>query len=604
MIPVSEISRRLAERALTVCLMLLPGGREQRAEFVCGGITGGEGDSLKVHLSGSHAGHWKDWAIPEHHGDLLDLWAITKNISPGDALREAKTYLGITDPVPVHRKTYSKPPERKEVPLNPIGRAFTYLTEKRRLTKATLDAFRICPFTGETPAIVFPSYSPDGELVNRSYRTLEDKKRVWQDKDCAPSLFGWQALPREAFDNRTVLLSEGQIDAMTWHQWGIPSLSIPSGSGQTWIEYDWDNLALFDKIYIAFDTDGAGRENAEKAIKRLGTHRCFIVATGKHKDANDALKAGVEAEEARSWIAAAKHPKVSGLIVANDLRERLLAEIAEKPKPFTLGFFDKDWRFQHGLYFRSGEVTLWTGVSHAGKSTFLNFLVLGVLAQNVPVFIGSLEVKPETTLRKLATATLSTLGMKRDATGFNSWLVQFGDLLVFADVVGFIEQDRLFEMMRFAFSRFGVQHFVIDSMMRIAGLEEDFPSQGVFMNRLQEFVKDTGTHVHLVVHPRKGQAGGKPGMLDVKGSSLIPNNADNIVVVARNEAKMALSKERELDDDEKQWHDTEVTVEKQRESGWLGTFYLRFNPYQFTFTPCAKAKLPEPERRKKSKFFN
>jgi len=149
-----------------------------------------------------------------------------------------------------------------------------------------------------------------------------------------------------------------------------------------------------------------------------------------------------------------------------------------------------------------------------------------------------------------------------------------------------------------------VQHFVIDSMMRIAGLEEDFPSQGVFMNRLQEFVKDTGTHVHLVVHPRKGQAGGKPGMLDVKGSSLIPNNADNIVVVARNEAKMALSKERELDDDEKQWHDTEVTVEKQRESGWLGTFYLRFNPYQFTFTPCAKAKPPEPERRKKSKFFN
>lgn len=612
MLTVSEISNRLAEKTLAVCLMLLPGGKEIRSEYVCGSINGGEGDSLKVHLNGGHEGHWKDWANPEHHGDLLDLWRLTRNISQGEAIQQAKAYLGIQDGAsPAQKKTYAAAPAKKTSPPSPAGRSHKWLTETRKLTQETLDTFKV-EIQTEPPAIIFPCYSPTGTLINRSYRTLPkegEKKKVWQDTGCAPCMFGWHALPKSAYETRTVLLTEGQIDCMTWHQWGFPALSIPSGSGQTWIEYSWDDLEAFETLIIAFDMDGAGREIAEKAVKRLGAHRCRIVSI-PHKDANDALQAGRTAGDAAQWVAEAKHPEFSGLVSASNLERRLMAEIAPKPKPFTMSYFDKEWPYD-GFYFRPAEVTVWTGPYGNGKSTFLSSLVVGLLSERVPVMIASMEVKPEVTLRRLVTAYWVAAGFYytgegfRDAKGdiemadaFRSWLWDSGENLTFADVVGYIPQEKLLEMMMFSFRKYGSRHFLIDSMMRIEGLEEDYPAQGKFMNSLQVFAKDTGSHIHLVVHPRKSLTAGRATGTDLKGSSLIPNNADNIASITRNYDKMEIMKERELTDDERAMHDTEITVDKQRESGWVGSFYFKFNPRNYTFTPCQRYQKPKPPPRR------
>lgn len=615
MTTVSEISTRLADRALSVCLMLLPGGKQVRSEYVAGSIDGGEGDSLKVHLNGGHPGKWKDWATPEHHGDLLDLWRMARNLSPGEAIQQAKDYLGIKEDInPAQRKTYSPAPQKETVPPSPGGRAWKWLTETRKLNKDTLDSFQVHIQT-YPPAIVFPSYTPTGQLVNRSYRTLPppgEKKKVWQDAGCAPAMFGWQALPTSAYEARTVLLSEGQIDCMTWHQWGIPALSIPSGSGQTWIEYEWDNLQAFETLLIAFDMDGAGREMAERAVKRLGAHRCQIVSI-PHKDANEALQAGATAADAQQWVADAKAPQFSGLVTAAALEKRLLADMRPRPKPFTMPFFDKKWP-EDGLFFRDGELTIWTGAYGNGKSTFLNALTVGILQQGQSAFLASMEAKAEVLLRKISTGFLVSIGCYlthagtfRDSSGqefsaeesFKGFLQAAGERLVFADVVGYIERERLLEMMLFAFRKYNCRHYFIDSLMRIEGLEEDYPAQGQFMNRLQEFAKDTGTHVHLVSHPRKTEKGMRPSGLDLKGSSLQANNADQIVAVIRNHEKMELMKEgRDLTEDERKMHDTEIVVDKQRDNGWVGSFYFKFDRRDFTFTPCSRYEKPKPDKPK------
>jgi twinkle protein len=140
-------------------------------------------------------------------------------------------------------------------------------------------------------------------------------------------------------------------------------------------------------------------------------------------------------------------------------------------------------------------------------------------------------------------------------------------------------------MMTFSQRRYGTEHFLIDSLMRVEGLEEEYVEQGRFLNRLQEFAKNTGAHIHLVAHPRKMNEDGKPSKMDVKGSSLIPNNADNIVAVCRNFEKMKKRKDNTLTpEEERNMHDTEIRVEKQRDSGWEGRFLLRFNPYTFSFS--------------------
>jgi twinkle protein len=126
-------------------------------------------------------------------------------------------------------------------------------------------------------------------------------------------------------------------------------------------------------------------------------------------------------------------------------------------------------------------------------------------------------------------------------------------------------------MMLYAFHRYGAMHHVIDSLMKVSKLEEDYVAQGEFLNELQRFAKLTLTHVHLVARPRKKE--GQYDKRDIKGSSQIPNNADNILIVTRNENK-------------KGWDDfdTKIEIVKQRESGWHGTWLLRFDPERYTYS--------------------
>ena len=256
---VSEISKRLAAQAESVALMLLPGGKRMNGDWCAGDLTGGSGKSLKVTLEGAHAGQWRDWAAgDEAKGDLLDLWRETRSLTPGEAVKQAKDFLGIVELQPERTRTYAPPPQDGTQALTKSSQAYRYLTVERELSPSILNRFKV---ETKDDGIAFPCYGADGVLQNRSFRTLPrkgEKKKVWQETGCAPCLFGWHALAPSAIETRTVLLCEGQIDAMTWTQWGIPALSIPNGSGATWIEHEWDNLAAFDHIYLSFDQDGAG----------------------------------------------------------------------------------------------------------------------------------------------------------------------------------------------------------------------------------------------------------------------------------------------------------------------------------------------------------
>jgi hypothetical protein len=105
--------------------------------------------------------------------------------------------LGIRDPeLRRERKKYAKPSSNREKPLEEAGLAIRWLIEERKLTPEIIKAFKVAVLS-EKRAIVFPCYNPQGELINRSYRTLKSgkEKNVWQDKDCvAVSL--WLAYAR------------------------------------------------------------------------------------------------------------------------------------------------------------------------------------------------------------------------------------------------------------------------------------------------------------------------------------------------------------------------------------------------------------------------
>lgn len=374
-ITVAQISQRLSDQAEAVCFLLLPGGKRRGRYFEAGDVGGGAGDSLKVNLDGTHTGRWKDFAAGEEdRGDLIDLYRAVNGCALPDAVKWAKDYLGIIDPeIHIQSRSYASPPSNGVHPIKSLkDPVAVFLCETRGIQREVVKRFKIV--VGENGSVVFPRHDLKGTPINRSYRTLGPEKKVWQDKGCAPCLFGWQALDPKAFNSRTILICEGDIDAMTWTQWGIPALSVPNGSGLTWIDYEWDNLAAFDQIYLSCDMDEKGQAILQKIIARLGHHRCLIVRL-PHKDANDCLLAGCTAEDAKGWIAAAELPRLTGLVTAEELRSRFDEEMREKTEAFSLPFLAYDWP-DNGVYFRLGELTIWTGPPFSGKSTLLNFMTI------------------------------------------------------------------------------------------------------------------------------------------------------------------------------------------------------------------------------------
>ena len=521
-----ELSQRLASDAAGVAQFLFPNGKRQAGEWRLGGLSGEPGKSMGIRLTGAKAGVWADFASGES-GDLLDAWMAARGCSMAEAMREAKQYMGIRDSMPEREKKTFKRPAKPQC-QTAKARALEWL-QMRGLTPETIAAFRIAEQTrGDKTYAVFP-YLRDGELVNVKYRNIAEKKDMRQEGGAEPCLFGWHLIDPKA---RTVAITEGEIDAMTLHQCGIPALSVNAGAGNhQWLENDWERLERFDEILVFFDNDTAGEEGAKEVIRRLGMERCKRV-TLPTKDANDYLMQGAEGEDFWRAVKEAKPLDPEEMRQASDFISKVKAMFYpahdDDRDPVLRLDKDLDW-----FEFRPGELSVWTGYNGHGKSLMLSQVLLGLMQQGERVMVFSGEMTPERQLKRMVKqcAGLDRPTMQYiDAIG--QWL---HDKLWLFNVVGSAAIERLLTVFLYGSKRYGMRHFVIDSLM-MTDVPEDGPgsmtAQKDAMRKLCDFARRNGVHVHLVAHPRKGADESKgPGKLDVAGSSKITDGADNVFTV-------------------------------------------------------------------------
>ena len=224
-----QVSGILAQRAEDVARYLLPQGKREGQEWCVGSIDGGSGKSLKLHLTGEKSGIWCDFATGDS-GDLIDLWALNRNISPMAALKEAQQYLGVGQPIFYghQQKNFARPSIKIVMPVARQSPVMSYLVNQRKLTVETIQAFGV----GEQGKKIIFYYLRDKELIflkSFALDRIDGKKQIYVEKNCEPCLFGWQALP---VNTRKVTLTEGELDCMSLYQYGFPSLSVPFGGGE------------------------------------------------------------------------------------------------------------------------------------------------------------------------------------------------------------------------------------------------------------------------------------------------------------------------------------------------------------------------------------
>ena len=368
-----DLSALLARDAEGVARYLLGSeGKREGHELRYGDVTGAPGKSLGVHLTGDKAGVWKDFSSGEG-GDLLDLWAESKGIGLGDAIREAKEYLGIRDVPLAGKQPVARPIDRPKGVTGLRESELRWLTDARKLSRDAVAAYKLV--SKGAGVVAFPYLLPSGELVGMKYRAT-DQDKYWAEAGGSKVLFGWQAIPATA---RSVVLCEGELKALAWWGYGFPALSVPFGGGdggkQDWIEVEYDRLAQFDVIYVAMDEDAAGRAAADAIIERLGVERCAIVEhplpnDPKAKCINSCVSLGVDQASVAASIKCAKPRDPEELRDASAYTDDVVSLFTDRGP--EIGIRTPWQKVGDALVFRPGELTVIAGINGHGKALCLD----------------------------------------------------------------------------------------------------------------------------------------------------------------------------------------------------------------------------------------
>jgi twinkle protein len=556
-----ELSQLLAEVADRVARELLPNGSKEGHEWRCGSIDGEAGKSLGVHLSGSKAGVWSDFSAGTS-GDLLDLWMAVRGCALPEAMDQASKFIGVQVSKP-ERKTYPKP-RRPEGLTAKSENVTNWLRGDRKLSPESIAAYKVVGTSGGD-YVVFP-HLRDGELCNYKMRNIKNKKDMRVAGGCEQMLWGWQAIPNNA---RSVVICEGELDAISLHQYGYPALSVFSGAGNhAWLDNEYPNLERFDDIYLCLDNDDAGKAGCNTLIERLGRDRCLVVTLPK-KDANECLMTGVEKSEMDAAFSSAQTLAPHNLRNASSFTNDVLhlfypsnGDIAGVMLPWP-----KVMRLVH---IRQSEMSIWTGISGHGKSQLLGQLMLSAADQGERICIASLEMKPGRTIQRMIRQALGTAQPSHaDIKNAMAWM---DSRFWFYDFVGEVETDKLMEIFAYARKRYGCSQFVIDNLMMLDASEEDLDKQSKTVKKLMAFKAEHNCHIHLVAHARKGQDESKaPRKMDVKGSGNIVNQSDNVFSVWRNKPKEECECPSDSDPD------AILYIDKQRNGEWEGVLPLWYD---------------------------
>jgi twinkle protein len=334
------------------------------------------------------------------------------------------------------------------------------------------------------------------------------------------------------------------------------------------------------------DSDEVGQAAAKEIASRLGEHRCRLVNL-PHKDINECLQAGMTADEVIDVLERAAYFDPEELYSAREFYQDTINAFYGKEQCM----FRSPWEtLNHNFAFREAELTIVNGVNGHGKTEVVGHMVLEAMRQGVRSCVASLELKPGILLKRLTRQ--STCLQLPSELEIQSAFKFYDDRLWLFGLTGTAKADRLLEIFEYANRRYGIQLFIIDSLMKCGIGDDDYNGQKAFVDAVCDFKNRTNSHVIMVTHSRKSDSEEKPtGKMDVKGTGAITDLTDNLFIIWRNKAREKAIQKRQQQQPLNEKEEAALLgsgsilmLEKQRNGeGWEGgiPLFLHEKSHQF-----------------------
>uniref|UniRef100_A0A3Q3A0B3 Twinkle mtDNA helicase n=1 Tax=Kryptolebias marmoratus TaxID=37003 RepID=A0A3Q3A0B3_KRYMA len=452
------------------------------------------------------------------------------------------------------------------------------------ISNATLKKFGVKLFK-PTKSLVFPWFGgPDSSLKGIKLLSARrtDSGEVAYNEVTVPrcsSYYNLFGLPLVNCLDSEVVLTGRELDTLAVSQaTGLPSVALPRGASclpPVLLPY----LEQFKRVTLWLGGDIRSWEASKIFARKLGLRRCALVRPGEFQPCPlEALSRGRNL----SHIVKASIPAAHKSIVSfKQLRDDVYGELVNMDQVAGVKWtrFPELNRLLKGH--RKGELTVFTGPTGSGKTTFISELALDLCMQGVNTLWGSFEIN-NVRLAKIMLTQFAMQRLEEKLEQYDFWADRFEELpLYFMAFHGQQNIKTVLDTMQHAVYLYDINHVVIDNLQFMMGHEnlsvDRFAVQDHIIGVFRKFATNSCCHVTLIIHPRKEDDDRELQTASIFGSAKASQEADNVLILQ--EKKLVTCPGRRS-----------LQVTKNRFDGDVGVFPLDFIKPSLTFSTPLKSK--------------
>ncbi|ELU13663.1 hypothetical protein CAPTEDRAFT_220406 [Capitella teleta] len=456
------------------------------------------------------------------------------------------------------------------------------------LSMETLNTFRIRVINSDQGySLLVPLYDLRDAIVGMKIHTVtkftvQEMQRNRVVSKIIPklefgSLFGWHLMKPK---HKSVVLTASEWDAMAIYQvTGVPALALPRGSAFL-SQKVLPALEQFSSITLWLDSDVKSWEAAKILSKKLNESRCSLVKPAENQPSPlTALKEGYNIS---SILKAARPIKHQSITSFRSLRQEVFSTLSESD--VVAGVKWKRYPHLNKLLkgHRRGELTVFTGPTGSGKTTFISDYSLDLAMQGVNTLWGSFEIN-NVKLMKTMLTQFAQMNLVKNIDLFDETADAFESLpLFFMTFHGQEDTKKVIETMSHAVYIHDIQHVIVDNLQFMMGSSsfhrsstDRFLIQDEIISAFRRFATHMNCHVTLVIHPRKEKDSEDLSMSSIFGSAKATQEADNVLI---------LQDKRLVSPRGKKY----IQVAKNRFDGELGVMLLKYDKDSLSFSGISK----------------